>query len=54
MKLTVVIAKRISPGDYSGEELARLLSISGRGVSDCRDRGQKMLLCREMRSLFNW
>jgi len=29
--------------DYSGEELARLLSISGRGVSDCRDRGQKML-----------
>ena len=29
--------------DYSGEELARILSISGRGVSDCRDRGQKML-----------
>ena len=29
--------------DYSGEELARLLSISGRGVSDCRDRGQKIL-----------
>jgi len=40
--------------NYSGEELARLLSISGRGVSDCRDRGQKILLCREMRSLFNW
>jgi len=29
--------------DYSGEELARLLSISGRSVSDCRDRGQKIL-----------
>jgi putative transposase len=28
--------------DYSGEELARVLSLSGRGVSDCRDRGQKM------------
>jgi len=41
--LTVVIAERISPGNYSGEELARLLSISGRGVSDCRGRGQKIL-----------
>ena len=26
--------------DYSGEELARILEISGRGVSDCRDRGK--------------
>ena len=26
--------------DYSGEELARILAISGRGVSDCRDRGK--------------
>jgi len=29
--------------NYSGEDLARILSISGRGVSDCRDRGQKIL-----------
>lgn len=29
--------------DYRGEELARLLSMSGRGVSDCRDRGQGIL-----------
>jgi len=29
--------------DYSGEELARLLSISGRGVSDCRDRGRTII-----------
>lgn len=33
--------------DYSGEELARPLSIRGRAVSDCRDRGQRILLCRE-------
>ena len=29
--------------DYSGEDLARILAISGRGVSDCRDRGQKII-----------
>ena len=29
--------------NYSGEDLARILSISGRGVSDCRDRGQKVV-----------
>lgn len=29
--------------DYSGEDLARILAISGRGVSDCRDRGQKIV-----------
>ncbi|MCK4469416.1 MAG: hypothetical protein KAU60_13795 [Desulfobacterales bacterium] len=26
--------------------MARTLGISGRGVSDCRDRGKKILLCR--------
>jgi len=31
---------------YSGENVARTLKISGRGVSDCRDRGEKILLCR--------
>ncbi|PIX21207.1 MAG: hypothetical protein COZ69_15975 [Deltaproteobacteria bacterium CG_4_8_14_3_um_filter_45_9] len=34
---------------YSGENMARTLKISGRGVSDCRDRGEKILLCRETR-----
>ena len=29
--------------NYSGEDLARNLAISGRGVSDCRERGQKIL-----------
>jgi hypothetical protein len=28
---------------YSGENMARTLKISGRGVSDCRDRGKKIL-----------
>jgi len=28
---------------YSGEDLARILAMSGRGVGDCRDRGQKIL-----------
>ena len=28
---------------YSGENMARTLRISGRGVSDCRDRGEKIL-----------
>jgi REP element-mobilizing transposase RayT len=28
---------------YSGENMARTLGISGRGVSDCRDRGKKIL-----------
>ncbi len=32
---------------YSGNEVARRLRISGRGVSDCRERGKKILLCRE-------
>jgi hypothetical protein len=27
----------------SGENMARTLRISGRGVSDCRDRGEKIL-----------
>ena len=40
VRFMIMIAKRISPGDYSGEELARILEISGRGVSDCRDRGK--------------
>jgi putative transposase len=34
--------------NYSGEELARILSISGRGVSDCRDRGKKLLYSPEI------
>jgi putative transposase len=29
--------------NYSGEDLARVLAMSGRGVGDCRDRGQKIL-----------
>ena len=29
---------------YSGDDVARCLRISGRGVSDCRDRGEKLLL----------
>jgi putative transposase len=29
--------------NYSGEDLARVLAMSGRGVCDCRDRGQKIL-----------
>jgi len=28
---------------YSGENMARTLRISGRSVSDCRDRGEKIL-----------
>ena len=40
VRFMLMTAKRISPGDYSGEELARILEISGRGVSDCRDRGK--------------
>ena len=47
MKLKIVIAKRISLGGYSGDDVARRLRISGRGVSDCRERGKKILLCRE-------
>jgi hypothetical protein len=43
VKLTIVIAKRISLGGYSGDDVARSLRISGRGVSDCRDRGEKIL-----------
>ncbi len=31
---------------YSGENIARTLKISGPGVNDCRDRGNKILLCR--------
>ena len=31
---------------YSGDDVARSLRISGRGVSDCRERGKKILLCR--------
>jgi len=31
---------------YSGDDVARRLRISGRGVSDCRERGKKILLCR--------
>jgi len=34
--------------NYSGEDLARILSISGRGVSDCRDRGQKVVVNPEI------
>jgi len=43
VRFMIMTAKRISPGNYSGEDLARILSISGRGVSDCRDRGQKVV-----------
>ena len=43
MKLTIVIAKRISLGGYMGDDVARSLKISGRGVSDCRERGRKIL-----------
>ncbi len=43
MKLATVIAKRISLGGYSGDDVARSLRISGRGVSDCRGRGKKIL-----------
>ncbi len=28
---------------YSGDDVARNLRISGRGVSDCRERGKKIL-----------
>ncbi len=28
---------------YSGDDVARRLRISGRGVSDCRERGKKIL-----------
>ncbi len=28
--------------DYSGDAVARSLRISGRGVSDCRERGKKI------------
>jgi len=28
---------------YSGDNMARTLRISGRAVSDCRDRGEKIL-----------
>lgn len=28
---------------YSGDDMARMLRISGRGVSDCRERGKKIL-----------
>jgi putative transposase len=28
---------------YSGDDVARSLRISGRGVSDCRERGMKIL-----------
>ena len=28
---------------YSGDDVARSLRISGRGVSDCRERGKKIL-----------
>jgi len=31
---------------YSGDDVGRRLRISGRGVSDCRERGKKILLCR--------
>ena len=31
---------------YSGDYVARSLRISGRGVSDCRERGMKIILCR--------
>ena len=31
---------------YSGDDVARSLKISGREVSDCRERGKKTLLCR--------
>ncbi len=31
---------------YRGDDVARSLRISGRGVSDCRQRGRKILLCR--------
>ncbi|MBA7670588.1 hypothetical protein ES703_78734 [subsurface metagenome] len=27
---------------YSGDDVARRLRISGRGVSDCRERGKKI------------
>jgi len=33
----------ISLGGYSGDDVARSLRISGRGVSDCRERGKKIL-----------
>ena len=29
--------------DYRGDDVARILRISGRGVSDCRQRGRKIL-----------
>jgi hypothetical protein len=29
--------------DYMGDDVARSLRISGRGVSDCRERGRKIL-----------
>ncbi len=43
VKLTIVTAKRVSLGGYSGDDVARNLRISGRGVSDCRERGKKIL-----------
>ena len=30
------------------------LGITGMAVGKCADRAEKRLLCREMRSLFNW
>jgi len=34
--------KQIELG-YNGDDVARKLRISGRGVSDCRERGKKIL-----------
>ena len=31
---------------YTGVKVGRELNISGRGVSDCLERGEKILLCR--------
>ena len=31
---------------YTGEDVARLLKVSGRSVSNCRERGKILVLCR--------
>ena len=42
VKLTTVTARCISLGGHSGDDVARSLRISGRGVSDCRERGKAL------------
>ena len=31
---------------YTGEDVARLLKVSGRSISNCRERGKILVLCR--------